>query len=567
MGTSLNFDEDAFDDILSLSSPVGSAAGTSGASSRTSPSSGGGSGRSTSGAPGPLCSTIFVGPQNHAGLCLGLIGAGAKFCTRLEDDCHSKAHRSKKFEADGTSYYIPSGDKSALCKPSVKMSAITDPAMLHDVQESERPRVEWLELFYKINSARPAEPVSDFKTPSSTTSDNRRDAAPTPSAITSMRIGKWDPEFDDTSGLDSSFLQTLKEMHVVLSEVVAYIPGLYRDIESQANMATAEYASLAHKFEKLWGVIGSTDDTQFSNEQTILSLLDDVVEQQSSAPTEDALNAVRQVAEDARSTADGLIVQTTALADRNKRICIFLQRLKERVVSLRDTELTSIEQRLSTAERILRTGRAGVPASDSDDEVLSLDDGSAALSPSGEGHFTTVLSDLRNLKLDLARVENRVKGRGVNIPELKLAWDCKEDFIDWVKVEVPNCHFGDFVDLVSIFSFMYMDYVEEDKGNDDRYGAMKNKFESTADSKVANAHLNIIPKFLAKGGGKDASPFLPGLTTLKQWEGVDSLSGQAQSNSEFHACRRDRDRGEHHLRPPPRLQGEQISHIFAQLYG
>ena len=54
------------------------------------------------------------------------------------------------------------------------------------------------------------------------------------------------------------------------------------------------------------------------------------------------------------------------LGERNKRICMFLQKLKEHVLELRDTELTGIEQRLSTTERILRTGHPGAAAADPD---------------------------------------------------------------------------------------------------------------------------------------------------------------------------------------------------------
>ena len=239
--------------------------------------------------------------------------------------------------------------------------------VLHDVQESEQPRAEWMDFFYRINSAKPADTNSDLKKPSSTTAEPRRETAQTPSPITqislpitSMQVGKWDTEFEASSGVNPSLLETLRLMHLALTEVVAYLPGLYRDIESQANMATAEYASLAQKFSELWEVIGSAGDTQFwAADKSILTLLDDIVGQQSTAPTEAALHAVRQVAEDARSTADGLIVQTMALGERNKRICMFLQKLKERVLELRNTELTGIEQRLSTAKGILRTGHPG----------------------------------------------------------------------------------------------------------------------------------------------------------------------------------------------------------------
>ena len=488
-------------------------------------------------------------------LCLGFIGSGQKFCTKVYEDgqkgCGVSVHEANKFVLEQGCFYIRTSISQALCSPALQESGLT-PQVREQCLEEKKTTSEWISLFDSILAS--TSPQASDTRPELKVDTGISAEIPVPlespalvgstifglfpslpvltldSSLWENLMQEADARFEDDAnhmaakivqstfaqfmttkqGCDSAFAEMeggftmlVKDVNRLSDAVVQVTAMLGTPKPLKGALDSSIWGSLTHLHSHL-----STDWELFQSDvRTWMAKADRIIPK----PISDKFMDLQELCE-------ANAIQIKQHAKRFDHLRPFMEEVRVLQETVRDMDISALSRsirQMSTRIQALEDNSWDVPApvAPSVGSTMPID---AALDLSA-----TVSTMQEQLKL----LEKRVVGKGVSIGTLTL--QSFEDCMAWVTQHIPPDRWGLFVDGVSLFEFMDVQHTEVHDALQAIHNSKRSGFASLFESRVAVSMSNLLPTLFGKSSadGLDTSEFLPALQNPDKWDlnGVTGL--------------------------------------------
>jgi len=505
-------------------------------------------------------------------LCLGLVGTN-KFCINDRllgvSSCGTSRHEVSKFDGLFGHCYVKYNEIQAHCSPCLDVESFSS-KQLDSLAARSHALPEWINIFGSIAAGNFPEWL-----PKELIVDTRGDVEPVPTfqqlSILSPTAGPaalfdYQPtlSFDsvdssvivENSGQASSTLPWRE--HVVPPELLAQVdkiagglkkvklawPKPFRDIEAGYKLVVADLCTMHDNVKALHSTLGDP------------ALLGD-----SSRTVWDALEYLHVAYSDlAAGTADLEEKVLTTLMDHLSNIGIpdnfpsfaedvraGRQQFEARLVSMENllrTHADRFNNIRPILEQISTLTLASFP-SGSNAKVLALEQKLLALEhqlPTNERN-SSYLESLSTMQEEIRLLQQRIVRTGISIGSQ--VFQSYEDFVIWVKTNLPPGRFGLFVDGHSLLDFFsFVGFLDVESVANSFHGSIKSGFKSMLETRVAASMQNYFPAPFGKVAGEkiedsesllgiaDPDKFDNGSTGIryKILRGMKDFSTQLESN-------------------------------------
>jgi hypothetical protein len=209
-----------------------------------------------------------------------------------------------------------------------------------------------------------------------------------------------------------------------------------------------------------------------------------------------------------------------------------------RVHTTRFNNIRPILERITTITSV-------VPPSHSSRHLAALEGRLAALenNNTASGLDTTYLESITTMQEEIRLLQQRIVGSGVTIGSQ--IFQSYEDFVVWIKTNLPAGRFGLFVDGHSLLDFFsFVGFLDAESVANSFHSSNKSGFKSMLETRVAASMQNYFPAPFGKVAGEkiEDSESLPGISDPDKFDngstgvrykilrGMKDVSLQLESN-------------------------------------
>jgi len=560
---------------------VGSSSGSATSSPPSQPSSTDSSGKfnsfalvgaSFTGGGGSKRALLITQPRSKFDcLCLGLVGTN-KFCIkeRLSGalSCGTTRHETSKFEGSYDHCYVKYNEIQAHCTPTLNLEAFSAnqiaaladrsfsladwTTILDGIAVGDLP--DWFPKRLVVDTLQEEEPALSFQQLSI--------LSPT-SGPAVLFDYKPSLSFDssDSSIIKASGKQPAKSFwrnQVVPPELMEHVDHIsgglkkikmawskpFHDIEAGYKLVVADLGIMHDNVKHLHSTLG--DPTPLSDSaRTVWAALDylHVAYVDLAATTSDIENKAVTTLSD-HLAALGLPDDFTVFADELRAS---QSQLDNRLIQMenllrthtnRFNNIRPVLERISTLTSAPSNHGSSKRLMDLEDKITSIE-----LQLSNKDHDMVSLETISSLQEEVRLLKQHIVGSGITIGSQ--VFQSYEDFVIWIKTNLPPGRFGLFVDGHSLLDFFsFVGFLDAESVANSFHSSNKSGFKSMLETRVAASMQNYFPAPFGKVAGDkiEDSESLPGISDPDKFDngstgvrykilrGMKDVSLQLESN-------------------------------------
>jgi len=504
-------------------------------------------------------------------LCLGLVGTN-KFCIKERlpgvSSCGTSRHETSKFDGLFGHCYVKHNEIQAHCTPCLDIESFSSRQMASLATQSY-PLPEWINIFRTIEAGDfpewlPKELIVDTQDNGAHVSSfqplsilsptagpvNLFDYKPTlsfDSTDSSVIVGNSDhamPASWRDQVIPPELLRQVDKLAGSLNKVKLAWSKPFRDIEAGYKLVVEDLCTMHNNVKHLHSTLG---------DQAILG--------DSSRTVWDAVEHLHVAYGDlAASTADLEDKVLTTVTDHLSNIgipenftsfaedlCAGRQQFDARLVAMENL-LRTHANRFNNIRPILEqisTLTSFPSPSGSNTTLLALEQRIAALEHqlSTRESPSIHIESLSIMQEEIRLLQQRLVGTGISIGSQ--IFQSYEDFVIWVKTNLPSGRFGLFVDGHSLLDFFsFIGFLDAESVANSFHSSTKSGFKSMLETRVAASMQNYFPAPFGKVAGEkiEDSESLPGISDPDKFDngstgirykilrGMKDVSAQLESN-------------------------------------
>ena len=487
-------------------------------------------------------------------LCLGLIGEGKRFCTKLitvrdmkgNGTCGIKTHGSK-FKPELNMFFTRASDSTAYCHPAFPMALLSSED-LSALTTMKKSITEWNSFFQSkedlkkdnVQIKRGLDVKLVLKTPTpSKRSPASRMELPVPFKIFSESLEAdtdelpwWNPS--DPTVLPPSLLEFLRNTHTFLANYSSWWEAPLLRVAEKIDLVQDDLSLLQSVCERLRCDIGKPvliQGTDFPDIWCALEFIGSILLEKYDLPR------MNRQLEDVSATLAGVQLRfndAVKMMEQVEELQSMVHQHQDRFDAIRPLLLQIkdlngkyqvIADQLARSEKTYKAPVLGRPSSGS--MWLRESESNSAIMPDSDDD---IQAKLNAIVKQISHLEKRVVGEGVTFGNF--VFQSLDDVRQWTLEQLPNCRFGLFVDVVSLLSFLSSGHALETETMTVLHNSSKNGFKTMRETRVAASMQNLLPTVFGKGAadGLDTSNTLPGISTPERWDknGVSGLKHQIE---------------------------------------
>jgi len=488
-----------------------------------------------------------------------------KFCSkdRLPGSlsCGTIKHETSKFDALPDCCYVKVNEIQAHCSPRLSVAGFTSSQVLA-LSERSYTISEWGAVFDSIVAGNlpdwfPHEPQEETERalilqPLSILSPTARpanlfDLQPTLSFdSTDSSVMNVDPRTQwRTQVMPPELLSHLDQVASNLKKIKSAWSKQFCDVEAGYKLVVADLCTMNENVKNMHSHLGDPSALRTHQGQTVwesLEHLQGAYEALATATTDlegRMLTAINDQLMDL-----GIPNDFSSLVDEMKLTQHQLDARLNQMEDLLRVHTTRFNNIRPILERIT-TITSAVPPSGSSRHLAALEGRLAALenSNTASGLDTTYLESITTMQEEIRLLQQRIVGSGVTIGSQ--IFQSYEDFVVWIKTNLPAGRFGLFVDGHSLLDFFsFVGFLDAESVANSFHSSNKSGFKSMLETRVAASMQNYFPAPFGKVAGEkiEDSESLPGISDPDKFDngstgvrykilrGMKDVSLQLESN-------------------------------------
>jgi hypothetical protein len=133
-------------------------------------------------------------------------------------------------------------------------------------------------------------------------------------------------------------------------------------------------------------------------------------------------------------------------------------------------------------------------------------------------------AQVKEVQVLVKQLKQKVAGKGIQIATKTFQFFDKVK--PWISLQLPNKHYGLFVDGMSIFELFVAGHIDTETAYLSFYSQHQTGFQSSFEAKVASSVQNLFPTIFGKSDSNvDTAEPLPALSRPEKWDSNDGNKG------------------------------------------